>query len=218
MEDNFKQRGLRKQLVELLEQKGIKDEKVLAAIDAVPRHLFFFDTAFLQHAYEDKAFPIGNGQTISQPYTVAFQTELLELKPRMKVLEIGTGSGYQSAVLAQLGVKIFTIERQHQLYMKAEALLDELKIKARCFYGDGYKGRPSYAPFDRILVTCGAPEIPEGLKGQLKVGGRMVIPVGGVNQVQKMITLDKISESEYKMTEHGDFQFVPMLENTNNAQ
>ena len=142
MEDNYKHQGLRKQLVELLRRKGIEDEAVLKAIEAVPRHLFFFDTAFLQHAYEDKAFPIGNGQTISQPYTVAFQSELLKVKPRMKVLEIGTGSGYQSAVLAQLGVKIFTIERQHQLYMKAEALLEQLNIKARCFYGDGYKGRP----------------------------------------------------------------------------
>ncbi len=218
MQDSFRHQGLRKKLVEELIQKGINDQQVLDAISEVPRHLFFFDTAFLNFAYADQAFPIGSGQTISQPYTVAFQTSLLQPKKREKVLEIGTGSGYQTAVLAKLGVKVFSIERQHDLHLKATALLDELRIKARCFYGDGYKGKPAYAPFDKVLITCGAPFIPEDLKAQLKVGGRMVIPVGESQGVQKMMTVDKLSENEFEVSEHGDFQFVPMLESTERSK
>ncbi len=217
MEDSFRHQGLRKLLVEELRQKNISDENVLDAIGKIPRHLFCFDTVFLKHAYEDKAFPIGSGQTISQPYTVAKQTELLLPKKREKVLEIGTGSGYQTAVLCELGLKVFTIERQRVLYEKSSHLLDQFGYKARCFYGDGYAGRPAFAPFDKILITCGAPRIPEELKKQLKVGGRMVIPVGEINGVQTMLTLDKKSENEFEIAEHGSFQFVPMLDNTDSA-
>jgi protein-L-isoaspartate(D-aspartate) O-methyltransferase len=218
MEDSFRHQGLRKLLVEELRQKNITDENVLDAIGKIPRHLFCFDTVFLKHAYEDKAFPIGSGQTISQPYTVAKQTELLLPKKREKVLEIGTGSGYQTAVLCELGLKVFTIERQRVLYEKSSHLLDQFGYKARCFYGDGYAGRPAFAPFDKILITCGAPRIPEELKKQLKVGGRMVIPVGEINGVQAMLTLDKKSENEFEIAEHGSFQFVPMLDNTDSAE
>lgn len=217
MEDSFRHQGLRKLLVEELRQKNISDENVLDAIGKIPRHLFCFDTVFLKHAYEDKAFPIGSGQTISQPYTVAKQTELLLPKKREKVLEIGTGSGYQTAVLCELGLKVFTIERQRVLYEKSSHLLDQFGYKARCFYGDGYAGRPAFAPFDKILITCGAPRIPEELKKQLKVGGRMVIPVGEIDGVQTMLTLDKKSENEFEIAEHGSFQFVPMLDNTDSA-
>lgn len=217
MEDSFRHQGLRKLLVEELRQKNITDENVLDAIGKIPRHLFCFDTVFLKHAYEDKAFPIGSGQTISQPYTVAKQTELLLPKKREKVLEIGTGSGYQTALLCELGLKVFTIERQRVLYEKSSHLLDQFGYKARCFYGDGYAGRPAFAPFDKILITCGAPRIPEELKKQLKVGGRMVIPVGEINGVQTMLTLDKKSENEFEIAEHGSFQFVPMLDNTDSA-
>ena len=217
MEDSFRHQGLRKLLVEELRQKNISDENVLDAIGKIPRHLFCFDTVFLKHAYEDKAFPIGSGQTISQPYTVAKQTELLLPKKREKVLEIGTGSGYQTAVLCELGLKVFTIERQRVLYEKSSHLLDQFGYKARCFYGDGYAGRPAFAPFDKSLITCGAPRIPEELKKQLKVGGRMVIPVGEINGVQTMLTLDKKSENEFEIAEHGSFQFVPMLDNTDSA-
>ena len=217
MEDSFRHQGLRKLLVEELRQKNITDENVLDAIGKIPRHLFCFDTVFLKHAYEDKAFPIGSGQTISQPYTVAKQTELLLPKKREKVLEIGTGSGYQTAVLCELGLKVFTMERQRVLYEKSSHLLDQFGYKARCFYGDGYAGRPAFAPFDKILITCGAPRIPEELKKQLKVGGRMVIPVGEIDGVQTMLTLDKKSENEFEIAEHGSFQFVPMLDNTDSA-
>lgn len=218
MQDTFRHQGLRKKLIEELIQKGITNQEVLNAIAEIPRHLFFFDTAFLNFAYSDSAFPIGSGQTISQPFTVAFQTSLLQLERRQKVLEIGTGSGYQTAVLSKLGVKVFSIERQHELHIKANALLDEMRYKARCFYGDGFKGKQAYAPFDRILITCGAPFIPEDLKQQLKVGGRMVIPVGENQGVQKMLTVDKHSETDFEILEHGDFQFVPMLENTERSK
>ncbi len=217
MQDTLKHKGMRKKLIEVLRVKGIDNQKVLDVINEIPRHLFFFDTAFLHLAYEDKAFPIGSGQTISQPFTVAFQTSLLDPKKREKVLEIGTGSGYQTAVLSKLGMKVFTIERQHALHLKSRDLLEEMRIPARCFYGDGYAGKSAFAPFDKILVTCGAPKIPDALKQQLKVGGRMVIPVGEVNSVQHMLTIDKVSETEYVTEEHGDFQFVPMLERTDNA-
>ena len=218
MEDSFRHQGMRKLLVEELRKKGIKDEDVLSIIVELPRHQFCFESAFLEHAYEDKAFPIGAGQTISQPYTVAFQTELLRLKKRDKVLEIGTGSSYQTAVLVKLGAKVFTIERQRTLHDRAVKMLDLMNLKARCFYGDGYIGRTAFAPFDKILVTCGAPFIPEDLKKQLKVGGRMVVPVGDFNGVQVMTVLDKVSENEFKVSEHGDFQFVPMLDKTDTAQ
>jgi protein-L-isoaspartate(D-aspartate) O-methyltransferase len=218
MRDTLKHKGMRKKLIDVLRAKGIEDERVLEAMMQIPRHLFFFDTAFLHLAYEDKAFPIGSGQTISQPYTVAFQTSLLMTKKREKILEIGTGSGYQTAVLSTLGVKVFTIERQQVLHDKSKVLLEEMGYKARCFYGDGYAGRPAFAPFDKILVTCGAPYVPDALKEQLKVGGRIVIPVGEANASQRMITIDKVSDTTFKEQEHGDFRFVPMLEKTDTAE
>ncbi len=218
MKDTLKHKGMRKKLMEVLREKGIENEQVLEVMNDIPRHLFFFDTAFLHLAYEDQAFPIGSGQTISQPYTVAFQTSLLHPKKREKVLEIGTGSGYQTAVLVKLGLKVFSIERQHALHLKSRDLLEEMRMPARLFYGDGYAGKPAFAPFDKILVTCGAPEIPAALKQQLKVGGRMVIPVGEVNGVQNMITLDKVAQDEFVVEEHGGFRFVPMLERTDNAE
>ncbi|GAB5539944.1 MAG: protein-L-isoaspartate(D-aspartate) O-methyltransferase [Salibacteraceae bacterium] len=218
MKDSFRHQGLRKQLVAELQEKGITNAKVLEAIGKIPRHLFFFDTAFLQFAYQDQAFPIGSGQTISQPYTVAKQSELLNPKKREKVLEIGTGSGYQTAVLCTLGMKVFTIERQRLLHEKSNELLDKLGYKARCFYGDGYAGREAFAPFDKIIVTCGAPHVPEKLKAQLKIGGRMVVPVGAINGVQNMLVIERLSEAEFKTSEHGAFQFVPMLDKTDTAQ
>jgi protein-L-isoaspartate(D-aspartate) O-methyltransferase len=208
MKDTFKHKGLRRQLVELLKTKGIDDAQVLSAIDKIPRHLFM-DDAFLSHAYEDKAFPIGAGQTISQPYTVAFQTMLLKVKKGEKILEIGTGSGYQTAVLSELGAKVYTIERQRSLYDKTKKFLPELGYKANFFFGDGYKGLTAYAPFDKIIVTAGAPYIPEALTEQLKVGGIMVIPLG--EGIQKMTTVERISEKETVVKEHGTFQFVPLL-------
>jgi len=215
-EDTYRHKGLRKQLVDSLKQKGITDERVLNAINNIPRH-YFLDSAFDKVAYEDRAFPIGEGQTISQPYTVAFQTALLRPRRREKILEIGTGSGYQTAVLVKLGMKVFTIERQKLLHDKSVLLLEKLGYKARCFYGDGYKGKEAFAPFDKILITCGAPAVPEGLKLQLNIGGRMVVPVGEVNGVQQMLAIDRVSEKEFETTTHGDFQFVPMLENTDTA-
>jgi protein-L-isoaspartate(D-aspartate) O-methyltransferase len=211
--DTFKHKGLRKQLVEEIKQKGISDPKVLAAIEKIPRHLFM-ENAFLSHAYEDKAFPIGSGQTISQPYTVAFQTELLEVKKGEKVLEIGTGSGYQTAVLMEMGAKVYTIERQRALYDKTRRFLPELGYNPKFFYGDGYQGLTAFAPFDKIIVTAGAPNIPEKLIAQLKIGGFMVIPVGSGN-IQKMTTVEKLSESEITLNEHGLFQFVPLLKDKN---
>lgn len=211
VEDNFRQKGLRKQLLEQVRQKGIKDGNVLEAMYRVPRHLFM-DPAFLLHAYEDKAFPIGAGQTISQPYTVAFQSELLQINKGEKVLEIGTGSGYQCAVLVELGAKVFSIERQKVLYEKTAKLLEMLNYRPRLFYGDGYKGLPPYASFDKIIVTAGAPYIPEALVQQLKPGGRMVIPVdAGSNQ--QMILLCKNANGEVEQKELGAFKFVPLLQN-----
>ena len=217
MIDSFQHIGMRKRLVEVLREKGIKNEAVLTAIGDIPRHLFCFDTVFLQFSYDDKAFPIGSGQTISQPYTVAFQTELLQVKKRDKILEIGTGSGYQTAVLAQLGAKVYTIERQKALHDKSSLLLETVNYKAACFYADGYAGRQAFAPYDKILVTCGAPYIPEALKNQLKIGGIMVVPVGEFNGVQTMLSLVKLSETEFETVEHGAFQFVPMLNKTDTA-
>lgn len=209
MVDNFRHKGLRQQLVDLLVEKGIRDTKVLAAIASIPRHQFM-DKAFLDFAYQDKAFPIGAGQTISQPYTVAFQTELLQIKAHEKVLEVGTGSGYQAAVLVALKAQVYTIERQKELYDKVKDFLPQIGYPALFIYGDGYKGLPSFAPFDKIIVTCGAPYIPNELLAQLKVGGRLVIPVGE-GEVQQMTLVVRKSENDFEKTVYGDFSFVPML-------
>ncbi len=209
MEDNYKHKGIRKQLVALLQTKGIKSAAVLAAIEAIPRHLFL-DSSFLEFAYQDKAFPIGEGQTISQPYTVAFQTELLDVKKGEKVLEVGTGSGYQTAVLCYLGAKVFTIERQKNLFDKTKDFLPKIGYSAKFFYGDGYKGIPPFAPYDKILVTAGAPIIPNALLAQLKDGGKLVIPVGE-GKVQEMYSLVK-NKNNFEQTNHGSFKFVPLLE------
>ena len=209
MEDTYRHKGLRRLLVEEIRKKGIADEAVLDAIGKIPRHAFM-DSGFINFSYKDSAFPIGAGQTISQPYTVAFQTQLLEVKPHEKVLEIGTGSGYQAAVLFELGVNVYTIERQRELYVKSQQLLHRLGYKMRFFYGDGYAGLPAFAPFDKILVTAGAAEIPETLVQQLKTGGRMVIPVGS-GDGQEMTLVVKKSETEIEVTHHGAFMFVPFL-------
>ncbi len=210
MIDSYKHQGLRRKLVEIIREKGITDSKVLEAVAKVPRH-FFFDSSFLKYAYEDNAFPIGSGQTISQPYTVAFQTQLLKLSKGQKVLELGTGSGYQACILAEIGAKVFSIERQKSLFDKAVQFLPTLGYNIKLFYGDGYKGLPSYAPFDKILVTAGAPYVPDALIEQLKPGGILVIPVGG-DDVQEMTTITRISKTEFKKQEHGKFRFVPLLE------
>jgi protein-L-isoaspartate(D-aspartate) O-methyltransferase len=209
LEDTFKHRGLRKKLVDEIRSKGIHDEAVLNAINAVPRHLFM-DNSFVGFAYVDKAFPIAAGQTISQPYTVAFQTQALQIKRLDKVLEVGTGSGYQAAVLYEMGVTLFTIERQRSLYDFARTLLPRLGYHPQFFFGDGYLGLPTYGPFDKIIVTAGAASVPPMLKEQLVIGGRMVIPVGEREyQVMKIITRE--SEEVYSEVEGGNFVFVPLL-------
>ncbi|MBI9035933.1 MAG: protein-L-isoaspartate(D-aspartate) O-methyltransferase [Bacteroidales bacterium] len=208
MIDSYRHKGLRKRLIESIRQKGIKDEKVLDAINEIPRH-FFFDSSFMEYAYEDKPFPIGAGQTISQPYTVARQTELLEIKKGDKVLEVGTGSGYQASILFQMGVQIYSIERQKILYQKTKKLLSELKYKVKTFYGDGYKGLPSFAPFDKIIVTAGAPYVPDALKEQLKIGGILVIPVGDTSQTMTKIV--RTAEDQWELSEYGEYRFVPLL-------
>lgn len=208
-DNELRYKGLRKRLADGLKIKGIRDENVLNAIATVPRHRFM-ESTFLNFAYKDQAFPIGAGQTISQPFTVAFQTQCLQIKKNDKVLEIGTGSGYQSAVLLEMGAKVFTIERQKELYQKVQSFLPEIGYTPACFFGDGYKGLPQFAPFDKIIVTAGAPFMPEDLKNQLKIGGRMVIPVG--NEVrQEMYVITRISEKEFKSEKHGGFIFVPLL-------
>lgn len=209
-EDNYRHKGMRKILVEELKNKGISDENVLNAINAVPRHVFL-DSSFLNFAYQDKAFPIGSGQTISQPFTVAFQSSLLEIKKNMKVLEIGTGSGYQACVLAEMGAKVFSIERQRKLYTKTKAFLAEFPYRIKMFLGDGNKGLPTYGPFDRIIITAAAPEIPQTLVDQLKVGGMMVIPLCENEEHQTMLRLTKQEDGTLKREEFGDFRFVPML-------
>lgn len=209
MIDSYRHKGLREKLAQTIKDKGIQDKRIIEAIGKVPRH-FFMDSGFIEFAYRDQAFPIGAGQTISQPYTVAFQTELLEVQKHEKVLEIGTGSGYQCVILLELGAKVYTIERQRELYLKSRALLTEMGYKPYFFYGDGYKGQPAKAPFDKILITAGAPDVPKELLKQLKVGGRMVIPVGD-SSGQVMVVIDKTGEDEYKRSEHGHFAFVPML-------
>lgn len=212
MTDTFEAKGKRKKLVAELRQKGITDEEVLRAIDTVPRHLFM-DPAFLSHAYVDKAFPISSGQTISQPYTVAVQSSLLKVKKRDKILEIGTGSGYQAAVLAEMGAKVYTIERYRELYLKAQGILTSLRYSADFFYGDGYEGKPQYGPFDGIIITAAAPEIPDLLLKQLKVGGRLVIPVGESSS-QVMTVIERTGIDTFENSEHGNFVFVPMLKGT----
>jgi protein-L-isoaspartate(D-aspartate) O-methyltransferase len=209
MTDSYKHKGLRQKLRDSLERKGISDPGVLDAINSVPRHRFM-DSSFINFSYSDQAFPISCGQTISQPYTVAFQTELLEVKPLEKVLEVGTGSGYQAAVLIEMGAKVFTIERHRELFLRARGLLNELGYDAEFFYGDGYKGVPSYAPYDKILITAAAPEIPQDLLDQLKIGGKMVIPLGG-SAGQRMLKIEKTGENDYQRTEHGSFVFVPLI-------
>lgn len=209
MQDTFRHKGLRKKLVEVLISKGIKSKKVLHTINTIPRH-FFLDNALDKFSYLDKAFPIGNKQTISQPFTVAFQTELLNVKPYEKILEIGTGSGYQSAVLINLEADLYTIERQKELYLKTKDFLPKLGYKCNFFYGDGYKGLPNFAPFDKIIVTCGAPIIPQNLIKQLKIGGLMVAPIGE-GEIQVMHLIEKIDNNKVSISKHGDFSFVPML-------
>lgn len=212
MQDTYKHKGMRKQLIDQLRQKGISDERVLTAFDAIPRH-FFLDLVFEKQAYSDVAFQIGAGQTISQPYTVAFQTSILELKKGEKVLEIGTGSGFQTCILCSMGMKVFSIERQKELHIKAKKIIDHFGFTPKLFFGDGYEGKETFAPFDKILVTCGAPFVPEKLVQQLKIGGMMVIPVGDLD-VQEMHRITKISDTEYKEEIFGNFSFVPMLEKT----
>ncbi|WP_222984371.1 protein-L-isoaspartate(D-aspartate) O-methyltransferase [Flagellimonas meishanensis] len=213
MKDTLKHRGMRNKLAKLLAKKGITDEKVLDAIRTVPRHLFL-DSSFEDHAYQDKAFPIEADQTISQPYTVAFQTELLQVKPNDAILEIGTGSGYQTAILLHMGAKVFTIERQQELFKKTNLFFKKMNYRPKKFvFGDGYKGMPDNAPFDGIIVTAGAPEVPKALMSQLKVGGRLVIPVGVDEQI--MTVYRRKSEKEFEKQELGLFRFVPLLEDKN---
>lgn len=208
--DLHRHQGMRRQLVEVLRKKGMTDARVLEAIAQVPRHLFIDDSAFHVHAYEDKAFPIACGQTISQPWTVAVQSALLRVAPGEKVLEIGTGSGYQTAVLALLGARVHSIERHRPLYLETKARLERMGYKATLSHGDGYRGWPQFAPFDKVLVTCGAPSVPDALLQQLKVGGRLVIPVGE-GAVQHMLVVDRITTDSFERQEHGEFRFVPML-------
>ena len=213
MKDTAKHQGLRNQLVNLLEKKGITDKNALEAIRKIPRHLFL-DSSFEDYAYQDKPFPIGAGQTISQPYTVAFQTQLLQVKKDHKVMEIGTGSGYQTAVLCMMGAKVYTVERQNELFKQTSVLLPKLGIRPKHLsFGDGYKGLPNHAPFDSIIVTAGAPIIPKPLMAQLKVGGRLVIPVGVESQI--MTLLIRKNETQFEKHEFGEFRFVPLLENKN---
>ena len=207
--DNYKERGARKKLVTILKEKGISDRRVLEAIGKVPRH-FFFDETFWVQAYKDIAFPIGEGQTISHPYTVAYQTEILQVRPGDKVLEIGTGSGYQTCILMELGAEVYTIERQENLYKRTIQVLPFMGYKPNFFLGDGSKGKPEFAPYDKILVTAGAPFVPEVMLRQLKIGGLLVIPVGD-EQSQKMVTVIRTEENEYEKIELDTFRFVPLV-------
>jgi len=216
LRDTYQHKGARRKLVETLKTKGIQSSQVLTAINLVPRH-FFMNKGFEGKAYLDKAFPIGSEQTISQPFTVAFQTQLLDVKKREKILEIGTGSGYQAAILGALGGRVFTIERQESLYKKAKNILGEMRFgNIRCYFKDGYKGLPEFAPFDKILVTAGAKKVPEQLIEQLKIGGYLVIPVG--KEVQKMQRIVKISDNELRTEDWGDFRFVPFLKGVNKTK
>lgn len=211
MIDSYKHKGLRKKLVSTVRAKGIKDENILEAIGNIPRH-FFMDSSFLEFSYQDKPFPIGSGQTISQPFTVAFQTELLKVKKGEKILEIGTGSGYQACVLLELGAKVYSIERQKKLFIKAQKFLPSIGYRPKLFYGDGYKGLKAFAPFDKVLITAGAPSIPEDLIEQLKPNGILVAPIGK-GSIQVMKRLIKDSKGNVKEENHGTFRFVPLLLN-----
>ncbi len=213
MKDTLRHAGMRKHLVNILVQKGIKSNAVLSAIEKIPRHLFM-DSGFEDHAYQDKAFPIAADQTISQPYTVAFQSELLEIKNGDKVLEIGTGSGYQTAVLCELGAKVYSIERQKELFKKTKLFLSKLGYRPKYLsFGDGYKGLPEHAPYDSIIVTAGAPYVPKPLLSQLQVNGRLVIPVGEDTQIMTLFV--RKSKTQFEKHEFGEFRFVPLLENKN---
>ncbi len=213
MKDTLKDKGMRNKLVDIVAAKGIADKQVLEALRNVPRH-FFMDSSFEGHAYQDKAFPIAADQTISQPYTVARQTELLEVQPNQKILEIGTGSGYQTAVLLDLKVKVYTIERQLELFKKTRLFFDKMGYRPKkMVFGDGYKGLPEEAPFDGIVVTAGAPQIPKALLAQLKVGGKLVIPVGEDEQIMTVVT--RKSDKEFEKMEYGAYRFVPLLEDKN---
>lgn len=213
MKDTYRHQGMRNKLAETLQKKGISDRRVINAVKKIPRHLFM-DSSFEDHAYQDKAFPIAASQTISQPYTVAFQTELLEIKRGGKILEIGTGSGYQTAMLLELGAVVYTIERQKELFKKTNLFLPKLGYKPkRMIFGDGYKGLVEEAPFDGIIVTAGAPFVPKSLMAQLKVGGKLVIPVG--DEVQIMTLFTRKSPKEFEKYEFGEFRFVPLLEDKN---
>jgi len=213
LKDTAKHQGLRNQLAKLLEEKGITDKSVLDAIKRIPRHLFL-DSGFEDFAYQDKAFPIAAGQTISQPFTVAFQTQLLQVKKDDKILEIGTGSGYQTAVLVAMGAKVYSVERQNELFKITSTLLPKMGIRPKHLsFGDGYKGLPNFAPFDSIIVTAGAPIIPKPLMAQLKIGGRLVIPLG--EGEQNMTMLIRKNETQFEKHEFGEFRFVPLLEDKN---
>ncbi len=209
IEDSYRHRGMRRALIKTLEEKGISDPKVLNALKKVPRHVFF-DKAFLEHAYQDKAFPIGEGQTISQPYTVAVQTELAQIVPGDKVLEIGTGSGYQCCILLELEAKVYTIEYLRPLHLQAKNLLTSMGYQAHFIHGDGSKGFSAYAPYDKIIVTAGAPSVPEILIEQLAAPGKLVIPVGG-SERQEMVTIQKLPGNKIIKKEHNYFSFVPLL-------
>jgi len=208
-DDSIRHKGLRRKLVDEVAAKGISDKRVLEAMLKVPRH-FFMDSGFLSFAYKDQAFPIGSGQTISQPFTVAFQTQLLQVSPMQKVLEVGTGSGYQAAILMEMGARLYTIERHRELFLAAKALLEEMGYRPSCHYGDGYQGLPPYSPFDRIIVTAGATEVPQALVDQLAPGGRLVIPVGN-DYGQTMMLIEKLDDGTIKESAHGNFIFVPLL-------
>lgn len=208
MEDSYKHQGMRRKLIQKLREKGIENESVLLAMGKIPRHVFF-ENAFLEHAYQDKAFPIGHGQTISQPYTVAFQTELLDLSVGDKVLEIGTGSGYQACVLCELGAVVFTIEYQKDLFQKTRRFLPQIGYRPHFFSGDGSKGLSAHAPYDKVIVTAGAPSVPSALLEQLNVGGCLVIPVGD-NASQQMLRLTKTSDRKISKEVFSNFSFVPL--------
>ncbi|MDA8877696.1 protein-L-isoaspartate(D-aspartate) O-methyltransferase [Flavobacteriaceae bacterium] len=213
MEDTTKHQGLRRQLIEILQEKGISSAQVLQVMSSIPRH-FFMDPGLVNFAYEDQAYPIAADQTISQPFTVAFQTQLLEVAPHHKVLEIGTGSGYQTAVLLGLSSQVYTVERQQELFKKTQRLFTKLNLRPKkVVFGDGYKGLPTTAPYDRILVTAGAPEVPKELLEQLTIGGKLVIPVGGKEQI--MMRFSKTSEKNFDKESFGKFRFVPLLNNKN---
>lgn len=213
LEDNYRHKGLRQQLVNQLRSEGFDDERVLAAINEVPRH-FFLDSSFVEYAYSDQPFSIGSGQTISQPSTVAMQTKLLKVENGMKVLEIGTGSGYQACVLAAMGAKVFSIERQRNLYFRTKEVLEHLTYRVKTFLGDGYEGLPNYGPFDRVIITAGAPCVPQKLIDQLKPEGIMVIPMDNADGGQTMVRITKKTDGSLYREAFGSFKFVPMLTGT----